>query len=544
MANPAQRAGHLSRCGGAAAAVLVVLACYPPVDAGPWLGFVAYTPLYALLERTRTAAGAFLLGFALGGAEVLVLGGWLAAGLARPALALATVAVFFGLTWGLVTWLLHWLLRHRAFPLLIWAVIPAAEWARGANPWCPVGYLTTAQMAAGNLWFVQMADVTACAGLSLLLCASSWWAWRVVRDRGRGMLAWLSCLAVLHAVGYWRWTAWQAGEGDTLPVAVVQEFAPRNRGGDSTGDKAELFRRIRQTLAGADCRLLFLPEGTLDQPRAAPGELVESSRPTPAEIGSLLAERSSGPRYAVCGVTIGAGGDATGYRNSVVLIEAGGGVLGVVDKRFPAPVGEMTPLDGIPVLENLGRALSEAEGSFQSGPTGSTLSCPGGPRLAVAVCHEQMLPELWRQRGPDSPAGVDLQVIVADTRWFGYAGQERRLSRAARRLLAVRWRRPLLYAANGGSEWISASGCLEGTADARDPGVTFELKLSRSGPSIPEVVPAWFVPGFALLVTSGWLIRGKSRGRENAPGNSPERARSRSGVCPGAGSAAPRSPAS
>src|SRR5262249_9365408 len=150
--------------------------------------------------------------------------------------------------------------------------------------------------------------------------------------------------------------------------------------------------------------------------------------------------------------------------------EAGGKIVAVVDKQFPAPGGELTPLEGIPGLAALGQALSEAEGTFQSNATPSTPCCPGGPTLAGAGSPQQLFPDLWQRRGLERLASVDVQLVVADLRWFGYSEQERRLSRAARRLHAIRWRRPVLLAANGGSEWLTPSGTLGEAIDARQPG--------------------------------------------------------------------------
>jgi hypothetical protein len=49
-------------------------------------------------------------------------------------------------------------------------------------------------------------------------------------------------------------------------------------------------------------------------------------------------------------------------------------------------------------------------------------------------------------------------LVFSDLSWFDHSEEERSQSRLARRLIAIKYRRPLLYVASGGSEFWDTNG--------------------------------------------------------------------------------------
>ncbi|MBV8141768.1 MAG: hypothetical protein JOZ60_06950, partial [Verrucomicrobia bacterium] len=97
----------------------------------------------------------------------------------------------------------------------------------------------------------------------------------------------------------------------------------------------------------------------------------------------------------------------------------------------------------------------------------------------VAICNEHQLPDIWSRRGVTDLSSVNLQLVLSDVSWFDDSDEERDQSRLARRLLAAKYRLPLLYVASNGSELWNSEGILFHALDTRAQFGVWDLSVPR-----------------------------------------------------------------
>jgi apolipoprotein N-acyltransferase len=329
-------------------------------------------------------------------------------------------------------------------------------------------------MVADTAPLVPWVEVLGVLGLGAIVCANCLATARlVVAPQPRRVVIYTLIVLVIAALGALRARLVDAAGHVTLGVTVVQEQAPRDR--ENASRKAMLRERVAAALAATGGRLLLLPENALYDDALGDSDVL-----SPAELAMELGKVTYGARVALAGVQFGLPrrDGLEPYRASVCAVDARG-VTGVRDKRYGAPIGEEAPFSGIPMLAELGRYLTGRTDFAEIVDGRGDLELAPDLRAAVCLCFEHMFPDIWVAR--PIAGEIDVMVCVSNVSWFGYSTIERAQSRAGRRLLAIQERRPLLYVANGGSEWFDALGRLHDVTAPESEWVEWQITIPDRG---------------------------------------------------------------
>ena len=193
-------------------------------------------------------------------------------------------------------------------------------------------------------------------------------------------------------------------------------------------------------------------------------------------------------------------GRLTSLYNSLVGLDAGGGILGIFDKSHLVPFGEYMPLGGIiPIRMVMGGA------DFMAGPGPAPLPLPGGiPAPGPLICYEVIFS--GRVVGRERPGWL---LNVTNDAWFGTSAGPYQ-HEAAARLRAVEEGLPMVRAAQTG---ISVVFDAVGRQRARLPlgaSGTLGTALPESLTVTPFSYFGLWIPGVlmaALLASGGWRNR-------------------------------------
>ena len=134
-------------------------------------------------------------------------------------------------------------------------------------------------------------------------------------------------------------------------------------------------------------------------------------------------------------------------------------------------------------------------------------------RAVVAICNEHQLPDIWSRRGVTDLSSVNLQLVLSDVSWFDNSDEERDQSRLARRLLAAKYRLPLLYVASSGSELWNQQGNLMDALDSPTKFGVWDLSIPRIDPARTSWQPPselWPVVLFCLLFAWRLYLSGRA----------------------------------
>jgi apolipoprotein N-acyltransferase len=175
--------------------------------------------------------------------------------------------------------------------------------------------------------------------------------------------------------------------------------------------------------------------------------------------------------------------------NAVVLAVPNGTESYFYKQRL-VPFGEFVPLKDVFFFVN--RLVDDQIGEFTAGNSNQPLVHPGGARIAITICYENIFPELVRER---VRAGADMICNVTNDAWFGdTAAPGQHFSAACFR--AVEMRRPVVRCANSG---------ISGAVDARG------RILARTSVFTQEAFVVSIYPGYAETVYlrfGDWFARG------------------------------------
>ncbi|WP_338666209.1 apolipoprotein N-acyltransferase (plasmid) [Pararoseomonas sp. SCSIO 73927] len=467
----------------------------PPVHALPVL-LLAVPGLLALLGAARAGRSAAARGFAwgfghhLGGlywvTEALLTDParwWWLVPLAAPAL--AAVMALYAVPPAIVA--------HRLPPGWRRVVGFAAAWTlaemlRGVLftgfPWNPLG----------SAWVfaalpIQGAAVLGVHGLSLLTlllaglpAAASWRAWAV---GGAGML-------VLAAFGAWRLSGPEPARPPVRLVLVQAGVAQAEKW--RADRRLDILRRYLDLTATATGRLpdgasvgVIWPETATQFLLAQDPEaqrLVAAALPPGAVLlaGTVRAEWGANDRPAR-------------LWNSLIALDAAGGVRAVYDKSHLVPFGEYMPLGGLLPIR-----LAAGGMDFSAGPGPVALSAPGLPPFGALICYEVIFP------GAVVPATRPAWLVnVTNDAWFGRsAGPWQHL--AAARLRAVEEGLPLARAAQTGiSAVFDARGRRLALLALGDVG-TLSADLPAAMPPTPFARLGQAIPAALALVALGVAV--------------------------------------
>jgi apolipoprotein N-acyltransferase len=478
----------------------------PPVHLVPVL-LVSLPGLFIMATAAPNARRAAWIGFAWGW-------GFHVAGLHWLTNAILTEVERF---W----WLVPLAVPGLALPLAAFSVLPALA-ARLAAPGWPRGFAFAAAWLAGEMlrgvlftgfpwnllgsvWAFGALPIQAAAwigvhGLSLatvLIALAPLAGWR-------GGAAGLAALAAFAGIGVIRLLP---QEPDPEPVALVLvqgNVAQESKWREDS--RIPIFQRYIDLTA----------TGVRAAERDAPGSRILVIWPETASP-FLLASDPGAARLATAplppGATLlagsvraefGADGRPTRVWNSLVALDALGGVLDAFDKVHLVPFGEYTPLRGLLPIRLVVSALD-----FSAGPGLRSIRLPGLPAFGGLICYEVIFPAAVT---PAERPGF--LVNVTNDAWFGVsAGPHQHLASA--RLRAVEEGLPLARAAQTG---ISAVFDGRGREVARlglaETGVVL-APLPAAIAATPFTRLGLWIPLFLLAAVGGgaaWATLGASRG--------------------------------
>jgi apolipoprotein N-acyltransferase len=543
------------------AAVLFATVLYHWEPAAMVLGIFAYTLFFYPLIGLRWKRAA-LLGFGFGAGLAALNMRWLVAefDVHWAGLVLFIVSIYGGVFMAVIAALLRCSLVRRpgSLGLILTAlVLPAADYVRTITPRFGIGNLHSAHLPAANLDIAQAAHWVGAGGLSALMAfcsyaAASWlfherptrWQPRIAaRQAARTRLGVaLGLVALTIGVGHIeRFYSGRSRNSAPLKIAVIQSGLPSEASNAQNvspppnqtepqplpdpetakeglpSEPENYSASLKSYLSsGNPCDIVFLPEGAIsigewndpDDPNVEPlMSLSELKEKFGAEINSFL----------VTGAMIKQRlGKKLSFRNTAISLDPSLNVLGQIDKEFGAPLVEINPFQGIPILEEIGDRATHLSRRMNPQWNSAVLPVGSGIQAVVAICNEHQQPDIWRQRGVDDLSPINLQLVLSDVSWFDNSDEERTQSRLARRLLAAKNRRPLLYVANNGSEFWDINGTLVYSLEPQTQFAIWNLSLPRlttgnnwSWPAPPEFWP--LVLFCALFVWRFFGSRRKSR---------------------------------
>ncbi|MBV9733565.1 MAG: hypothetical protein JO275_12365, partial [Verrucomicrobia bacterium] len=227
------------------------------------------------------------------------------------------------------------------------------------------------------------------------------------------------------------------------------------------------------------CDILFLPEGAIS--------IGEWNDPNDPNAEPLMALSDLENKFAdqinsflVTGAMIKEERDQkVAFRNTAISLDSYFNLLGQVDKQFGAPLVEVNPFQGVPVLEGIGERATHLSRQLEPKHDHALLPIGAAVRAVVAICNEHQIPDIWSRRGVTNLSSVNLQLVLSDVSWFDDSNEERDQSRLARRLLAAKYRLPLLYVASNGSELWNSEGILVHALDTRAQFGVWNLSVPR-----------------------------------------------------------------
>ncbi|MGH7893389.1 MAG: apolipoprotein N-acyltransferase [Candidatus Binatia bacterium] len=428
-------------------------AAQPPLGISVF-GFVALAPL-VLAVRGSTPTRAFLLGWMAGTIAFC--------GLTSPsvyeALVRARHPAWLALLEAIAVPQLTGALHMAAFAVYVavlerrWSERPsrlfviAAAWVVAELGRARIGHgmpwVLLAHSQAANLPVLQIADLAGASGISFVLAlvgagvATAWVDRRAPGPRRRAVVVASAALVVAIAWTYGvRQTArWEAPAGPDLRLALVQGNIPHewryalSRLPDTLARYRALVTEAMETRPD----LVILPENAISVSVAAnPQAFAEVAGALGATETLLLV---GAPRE----IAVGPGRAAT--RNSAYMLDRGGAVLGVYDKRHLVPFGETSTwlLPG-----RLPQWLGITE-TYTPGDA-LTLLPVRGAHLATLICWEGIYADAAREA---VRAGADVLVNLSNDDWFGPRAAKEQHFRATM-LRAVETRRFLVRVTNSG----------------------------------------------------------------------------------------------
>jgi apolipoprotein N-acyltransferase len=486
---------------------------------------------YALIGlRWKRAA---IVGFGFGAGVASLNLRWLVAqfDVHWAGLVLFIVALYGGLFMAGVAALLRCSLvrRRRVLGILLTVlVVPAADYLRVATPRLGTSNLYSAHLVVANLDIAQAAHWVGAGGLSALLAfcsysAATWlayerptrWPPRVAARKAARLRLGIAVALVVLTIAAGRLDRLRADASTNstlLKIAVVQSGLlsedgrtpePSSTQTDRPPQPASQFESAKEGLPSqtrdtqdsdtenyaaplrnylgshSPCDILFLPEGAISIGEwNDPNDSNAEPLMTLADLENQFADQINS--FVVTGAMIKEERNKkVAFRNTAISLDSYFNMLGQVDKQFGAPLVEVNPFQGVPLLESIGERATHLSRQMEPMQNNAVLPISPAARAVVAICNEHQLPDIWSRRGVTDLSSVNFQLVLSDVSWFNNSDEERDQSRLARRLLAAKYRLPLLYVANSGSELWNSDGTLVRALDPRAQFGVWDLSVPR-----------------------------------------------------------------
>ncbi|MGH3613073.1 MAG: apolipoprotein N-acyltransferase [Pseudonocardia sp.] len=504
-----------ARFAGAVGGGLLLYLSFPPRTLW-WLALPAFALLGAVLYGRGARAG-LGWGTLLGLGHLLPLLVWTGEYVgALPWLALAGLeALFFGLAAaGMAV-----VSRLPGAPLWAAAVWVAGEAARsrvpfGGFPWGRVAFgqpdgplLPVAAIGGAPV----LSFMTVLAGLALAEVTR-----RVVRRERRAALpAGLAALALLTGPLAALLPPLGGAPERVVTIAVVQGNVPRLGLDFNAQRRAVLDNHVRVTeQLAADVAagrlpapdLVIWPENASDidplrnLDAAARIDAAARAIGVPVLLGSVL--RNPDGRTAT---------------NSVLIWEAGAGVVGRTDKRRVQPFGEYLPHRE---FFSLFSSYADRAGDFVPGP-GAGVVDTAGVRVGVAICWEIAFDDLVAD---SVAAGATVLAVPSNNATFGLSEMTYQ-QLAMSRVRAVEHDRAVVVATTSGvSAMIAPDGSVRDRTGQFTPAVLVERTVLRTTTTLAGLVrsvPEWTLAAMGVLAVGWAILADRATARRSAPSRRP-----------------------
>jgi apolipoprotein N-acyltransferase len=468
----------------------------PPIGLA-FLYFVTFPAFIWLSEGSRRKRDPFLIGFVFGMGFFLSTLYWICFAiffdfarwwwlLPLPTLILP---VTLSLSPGIATWLAKQLSikSPSSYTLLLIACLSLGDYLRGVLftgfPWVVPGY-TWMQ----SLPVAQSLSWAGIYGLSLFtLC---WAAIPAFVAEGRRTTALASALSFLLCLGWGAYRLHSHGTEfyENTVLRLVQTNIQQGEKWDRSKRDGNFLKYIRQSQepakTNAPINLLIWPETALtfnwEQSPAARGYLSDMIKDGQLLLAGQLRIDGTGPE------------DVT-VRNSLIVIDHAGTLLGRFDKTHLLPFGEYTPFRGLVSFSGLGSSVAGVKDfTFGTGPY--TARIGNYPAFSPLICYEVAFP----REVVDPHDRPDWLLNIGNDAWFGRtAGPYQHLATAQAR--AIEQGLPMVRANGTGiSAVIDSYGR---TLAEIGVGVADNMDIHLPKPLAPTVYSRWS-DGifFALLV--------------------------------------------
>ncbi|PWE31375.1 apolipoprotein N-acyltransferase [Maritimibacter sp. 55A14] len=412
--------------------------------------------------------------------------------------ALVFLAAGMALFWGAAAWLGAALGRGPAARAGVFAAALALAGLGRAYlltgfPWALPAYIWTETPV------IQLAAWTGAHGLGLLtLLAAALPGMAAARGRRAIALGGTAALGLV-ALG-WGMGAARLAEDMPAPrdlrVRLVQPNAAQHLKWKPAMIPVFFERALALTAAPAARApdLVVWPETAMPWLLSTAGPALEEMR------------AAAGPRATVA---FGAQrrGDAGGFHNSLVVMEAGTAVPGTIyDKHHLVPFGEYMPFSDLAARLGIRGLAEQLGGGYAPGPGPRLVPTGGGLTALPLVCYEAVFPQdVFR-----APVRPDYLLHVTNDAWFGQlAGPWQHLAQA--RVRTIEQGLPMLRAANTGiSAVIDARGRMldtlalgqAGHVDADLPGALPPTFYARW-----RDMPAFWAVALLLLALAAMRLR-------------------------------------
>jgi apolipoprotein N-acyltransferase len=495
----------------------LLAAAMPPVDLSPVV-FISLPGLIWLDGGSERGWSSFGLGYAFGMGFFVAGLYWMTAALfvdiaqywwALPFALLgvpALLSFFIAVPMGLLALATQRFGLAGAARVCLFAVLwCAGEWARGhvltGLPWNLVGYAWSGGFP-GALSLLQVTAWTGIYGLSFittlaaallaLLGAARPWP-RPVWSQSGPVIAAALLLLVPAGYGALRLSNAPTHLGDTV-LRLVQPSIPQSLKWDQSAAEENFHRLLELSGTGGDH-----PPAAVIWPEGAATFYLERDAAHRQEAAAIA------PRggYLITGAIRAdtATGERTRYYNSIEAIDGNGSIRATYDKSHLVPFGEYIPLRG---LLPIGGFIAGST-DLSAGPGPRTISLPGLPPFAAAICYEAIFPHAV----VDESHRPDWILNVTNDAWYGRtSGPYQHFAIARTR--AVEEGLPLVRVGNNGISGVidpegrvAAHTTLDaiGYADVTLPDPRPETLYARTGD--------WIFAVFLLLglIPAAWQAR-------------------------------------
>jgi apolipoprotein N-acyltransferase len=383
-----------------------------------------------------------------------------------------------------------------------------AEWARGhlftGLPWNVIGYawsggfpgaLSLLQVTASTgIYGLSFITALAAAALALLGVAQPWP--RSLWSQSGPVVAAALILLVPAGFGTLRLENSPTRLGDTV-LRLVQPSIPQSLRWDQNAAEENFHRLLELSATGGDH-----PPAAVIWPEGAATFYLERDAAHREEAAKVAPHGG----YLITGAIRAdtATGQPTRYYNSIEAIDGSGDIRATYDKSHLVPFGEYMPLRWLLPIDFIA-----GSNDLSAGPGPRTITLPGLPPFAAAVCYEAIFPHAV----VDESHRPDWILNVTNDAWYGRSsGPYQHFAIARTR--AVEEGLPLVRVGNNGISGVVdpegrvvAHTTLDaiGYADVTLPDPRPETLYARAGDGIFAVL---LVLG---LIPAAWQARQRRR---------------------------------